>query len=128
MISSAAAQIEATAGESLRVEVNGKDLPDYASVQGILIGAVLAFLRELCSILAVTIVQRPDALIMSVVVVLFGVEHHGSHFEEAAVAFEPGAGTQGHETGKLSQQTTRMEAGQLDDDMVKEENIHIEKA
>ncbi|KAI5452287.1 hypothetical protein NCC49_000851 [Naganishia albida] len=107
MISSAAAQIEATAGESLRVEVNGKDLPDYASVQGILIGAVLAFL---------------------LVVVLFGVEHHGSHFEEAAVAFEPGAGTQGHETGKLSQQTTRMEAGQLDDDMVKEENIHIEKA
>jgi SHS family lactate transporter-like MFS transporter len=46
MISSAAAQIEATAGESLRVEVHGKDLPDYASVQGILIGAVLAFLRE----------------------------------------------------------------------------------
>jgi SHS family lactate transporter-like MFS transporter len=46
MISSAAAQIEATAGESLRVEVHGKNLPDYASVQGILIGAVLAFLRE----------------------------------------------------------------------------------
>lgn len=66
--------------------------------------------------------------------VLFGVEHHGSHFEEAAVAFEPGAGEQdkylanGRETGKLSQQTTRMEAGQLDDDQVKEEKLHIEKA
>ncbi|KAJ9101525.1 hypothetical protein QFC20_005218 [Naganishia adeliensis] len=113
MISSAAAQIEATAGESLRVIVHGEDLPDYASVQGILIGVVLFCL---------------------LIVVLFGVEHHGSHFEEAAVAFEPGAGEQdkylanGRETGKLSQQTTRMEAGQLDDDQVKEEKLHIEKA
>jgi SHS family lactate transporter-like MFS transporter len=46
MISSAAAQIEARAGESLRVVVNGRDLPDYASVQGILIGVVLFCLRE----------------------------------------------------------------------------------
>lgn len=47
MISAAAAQIEARAGESLRVTVRGKDLPDYASVQGILIGVVLFGLREL---------------------------------------------------------------------------------
>lgn len=73
-------------------------------------------------------------LSLSVIVVLFGVEHHGSHFEEAAVAFEPGAGEQdrylanGRETGKLSQQTTRMEAGQLDNEEVKEEKRHIEKA
>lgn len=55
------------------------------------------------------------------------MEYHGSHFEEAGVAFEPGAGVQAHEAGKLSQQTTRMEAGQLDEDAVKEEKLHIEK-
>jgi SHS family lactate transporter-like MFS transporter len=44
MISAASAQIEAKAGETLRVNVHGKDLPDYASVQGILIGVVLVLL------------------------------------------------------------------------------------
>ena len=46
MISAAAAQIEARAGESLRITVRGKDLPDYAKVQGIIIGIVLVGLRE----------------------------------------------------------------------------------
>lgn len=46
MISAAAAQIEARAGEDLRITVRGKNLPDYAKVQGILIGVVLVGLRK----------------------------------------------------------------------------------
>ncbi|KAJ7923642.1 carboxylic acid transporter [Mycena leptocephala] len=44
MIASAAAQIEASArGDHLKTVVNGKVVPDYGKVQGILIGAVAAF-------------------------------------------------------------------------------------
>jgi hypothetical protein len=65
------------------------------------------------------------------------VEYHGAHFEEAAVAFEPGAGLQDGKqfiaadhasSGQLSRQTTRMEAGQLDDEKTKAEKLHIEQA
>jgi MFS transporter, SHS family, lactate transporter len=48
MVSSASAQIEATGGNHLRTTIikNGKvmDVPDYATVQGILIGVVAAFI------------------------------------------------------------------------------------
>ncbi|KAF8511737.1 carboxylic acid transporter [Hysterangium stoloniferum] len=71
MISSASARIEAVGGEHLRTTVNGEDVPDYAKVQGILIGVVAAFI---------------------VTVVLVGPENHGSHFEKHRVAFEKGAG------------------------------------
>ena len=64
-MSSAASQIEAKGGENLHttVTLNGatKQVPDYAIVQGILIGEVAAF------ILAVTIL---------------GPEAHGAHFEK----------------------------------------------
>ncbi|KIM49920.1 hypothetical protein M413DRAFT_408326 [Hebeloma cylindrosporum] len=74
MISSASAQIEATAGEHLRTTVIkdgvAKNVPDYATVQGILIGVVAAFV---------------------VVVTIVGPENHGSHFEKAKTAFEEGA-------------------------------------
>ncbi|KAJ9110461.1 hypothetical protein QFC19_001587 [Naganishia cerealis] len=116
MISAASAQIEAKAGETLRVEVHGKDLPDYASVQGILIGVVLFLL---------------------LIVVLIGPDNHGSHFEEAAVAFEPGAGLQDPSQftgvhavktgGELSQQSSRMEAGHLGE-KEKAEEAYIERA
>ncbi|KAJ9097302.1 hypothetical protein QFC21_004971 [Naganishia friedmannii] len=113
MISSASAQIEAKAGETLRVKVHGKSLPDYASVQGILIGIVLVLL---------------------LLVVLIGPDNHASHFEEAAVAFIPGAGLQdpaefvdhsGHK-GELSQQSSRMEAGHVGDNE-KAEEMYVEK-
>ncbi|ELU41400.1 carboxylic acid transporter [Rhizoctonia solani AG-1 IA] len=44
MISSASAQIEATGGEHLRTTAQGKDVPDYAKVQGIFLGCVAAYL------------------------------------------------------------------------------------
>jgi len=71
MISAASSQIEATGGDNLRTTVNGIDVPDYAKVQGILIGAVAAFV---------------------VVITIFGPENHGSEFEKHKVAFESGAG------------------------------------
>ncbi|ORY30339.1 major facilitator superfamily domain-containing protein [Naematelia encephala] len=71
MASSGAAQIEADAGESLRTTVKGKDTPDYASVQGILIGCVIAWM---------------------LVCALLGPEADGAHFEQARVAFQDGSG------------------------------------
>ncbi|CAE6448872.1 unnamed protein product [Rhizoctonia solani] len=71
MISSASAQIEATGGEHLRTTAQGKDVPDYAKVQGIFLGCVAAYL---------------------VVVTIFGPEHHGAEFEKHKTAFEEGGG------------------------------------
>ncbi|OCH85196.1 MFS general substrate transporter [Obba rivulosa] len=75
MVSSASAQIEATGGKHLRTTIieNGqvKDVPNYATVQGILIGVVAAFV---------------------VVVTIIGPENHGSHFEKYKTAVEEGAG------------------------------------
>jgi len=74
MVSSAASQIEATGGDNFRTTIfkDGKDtdIPDYATVQGILIGVVAAFV---------------------LVVTLVGPENHGSHFEKHKAAFEEGA-------------------------------------
>ncbi|TFK97859.1 major facilitator superfamily domain-containing protein [Pterulicium gracile] len=86
MVSSASAQIEATAGESLRTElvVNGevREVPDYAKVQGIFIGCVAAYL---------------------IVVTIFGPENHGSHFEQHKAAFSEGAAREdGHFQGEPS--------------------------
>lgn len=75
MVSSASSQIEARGGENLRttVTVKGvtKDVPDYATVQGILIGVVAAFI---------------------LVVTILGPEAHSSRFEKHKTAFEEGGG------------------------------------
>ncbi|KAI0074125.1 MFS general substrate transporter [Panus rudis PR-1116 ss-1] len=73
MVSSASAQIEATGGDNLKTTIPGKPglVPDYATVQGILIGVVAAFV---------------------IIVTIIGPENHGSHFEKAKTAFEEGAG------------------------------------
>jgi len=75
MVSSASAQIEATGGKHLHttIVVDGvvTVVQDYATVQGILIGVVAAFL---------------------LVVTIIGPENHGSHFEKHKTAFEEGGG------------------------------------
>ncbi|GJE88848.1 MFS general substrate transporter [Phanerochaete sordida] len=73
MVSSASAQIEATGGNHLKTHIAGNPdpVPDYATVQGILIGVVSAF------VLVVTII---------------GPENHGSHFEKHKTAIEEGGG------------------------------------
>ena len=76
MVSSASAQIDATGAANLRTTGIVKDglpqiLADYATVQGILIGVVAAF------VLVITII---------------GPENYGSHFEKHKTAFEEGGG------------------------------------
>ncbi|KAF9497945.1 MFS general substrate transporter [Pleurotus eryngii] len=75
MVSSASAQIEATGGGNLRTTIikDGvpTDVPDYATVQGILIGVVAAFV---------------------IIITIIGPEKHGSHFEKHKTAFEEGGG------------------------------------
>lgn len=69
MASSAATQIEAVAGEDLKLP--GTDTPDYATIMGILLGAVMAW---------------------TLFWVILGPEADGAHFEEAKVAIQDGAG------------------------------------
>lgn len=71
MASSGAAQIEADAGESLKIK--GTKTPDYATIQGILIGVVIGFMM---------------------VCVILGPEADGSRFEQAKVAFQDGSGAE----------------------------------
>ncbi|KAK7447714.1 hypothetical protein VKT23_013970 [Stygiomarasmius scandens] len=76
MVSSASAQIEATGGDNIQIHMTLPDgtvssVPDYGTVQGILIGTVAAFLF---------------------IITIFGPENHGSEFEKHKAAFEEGAG------------------------------------
>ncbi|GAA6038147.1 hypothetical protein JCM8097_005758 [Rhodosporidiobolus ruineniae] len=68
MVSSASAQIEATAGSHIRTK---DDRPDYGLVGTILICVVAGWLIGCC---------------------LLGAEDHGAHFERGKAAFEEGAG------------------------------------
>lgn len=67
--SAGSAQIEAVAGDSMKL-ADGKT-PDYARIQGIFVGAVLAF---------------------CLVMIIIGPEADASHFEHAKVAYQSGAG------------------------------------
>ncbi|KAF9458789.1 MFS general substrate transporter [Collybia nuda] len=75
MASSATSQIEATGGENLRTTIvkNGEltNIPDYAKVQGIVVGAAVAFV---------------------VIIIMIGPEKHALRFEKHKAAFEEGAG------------------------------------
>jgi SHS family lactate transporter-like MFS transporter len=71
MISSAAVKIEAEAGKNYKIWVNGARQPDYATIQGVMIGAVIVWLF---------------------LFLIFGPEADGSHFERAKVAFQAGGG------------------------------------
>ncbi|KAH9948852.1 carboxylic acid transporter [Amylocystis lapponica] len=75
MVSSASAQIETTGGKNFQTTIikNGVPtvVPNYATVQGILVGVVAACV---------------------VFLALIGPENHGSHFENYKAAFEEGAG------------------------------------
>lgn len=74
MVSAASAQIEATGGDHLKTTIIQDDQPmivqDYAKVQGIFIGCIVAY---------------------TLVLVIVGPENHGSQFEKHKAAFEEGA-------------------------------------
>ncbi|KAG8897596.1 hypothetical protein FRB99_008053 [Tulasnella sp. 403] len=73
MVSSASAQIEATAGDHIKTTITNRStgarevVPDYGKVQGILIGVVAAFV---------------------VIMTLIGTENRGRHFESSKLAIE----------------------------------------
>ncbi|KAJ7032514.1 carboxylic acid transporter [Mycena alexandri] len=99
MVSSASAQIEATGGNNLKTTLKGVVVPDYAKVQGILLGVVSAF------VLFITII---------------GPENHGSHFEKHRAAFDEGGGDDDawiddegihHETGRAERDRDMEEKG-----------------
>ncbi|KAJ8696114.1 hypothetical protein PTI98_006007 [Pleurotus ostreatus] len=69
MASSASAQILATAGITLRKQVNGVDQPDYGTIQ-----AIMAALS--CA--------------MVIICTFFGPERHSAHFEDGRTAIEEG--------------------------------------
>ncbi|TXT13154.1 hypothetical protein VHUM_01555 [Vanrija humicola] len=71
MVSSGAAQIEATAGNTLRIANPKKPNCTYATIQGILIGVVAAWLM---------------------LWLFLGPEADGAHFEQAKTAFQEGGG------------------------------------
>ncbi|KAF5384477.1 hypothetical protein D9757_006451 [Collybiopsis confluens] len=81
MVSSASAQIEATGGENIKTTITvpvsdtnptgQKVVPNYGTVQGILIGCVAAF---------------------TIIITIFGPEKHGFQFEKHRAAFEEGGG------------------------------------
>ena len=67
-------------------------MPDYAKVQGILIGVVAAYV---------------------VVLTIIGPENHGSHFENAKTAFEEGAGADELEDESVLAAEERARHGEL---------------
>ncbi|KAK7439773.1 hypothetical protein VKT23_017347 [Stygiomarasmius scandens] len=72
MIPSASAQMEATGGDNFRILLpDGTSIPDYGTVQGILVGVVAAFM---------------------VIITVLGPENHGAHFEKHKTAFEKEGG------------------------------------
>ncbi|KAH7909574.1 carboxylic acid transporter protein [Hygrophoropsis aurantiaca] len=91
MISSASAQIEATGGNNLKttIMVDGapKVVDDYATVQGIFIGVIVAFV---------------------IFITIIGPENHSSHFEKHKTAFEEGAAA---DDAVLEDESTGSQAG-----------------
>jgi len=106
MVSSASAQIEATGGDHLKVNLtqNGKttQVADYAKVQAILIGVVAAFV---------------------LIVITFGPENHGSHFERHKAAFEEGAGADDAILDDEVEGKQSVEGGSSREDSVHEKDV-----
>ncbi|KIY44464.1 MFS general substrate transporter [Fistulina hepatica ATCC 64428] len=117
MVSSASSQIEATGGDHLKTTIieDGKEtvVPNYATVQGILIGSVAVFL---------------------LIVTVIGPENLGAHFERHKAAFEEGAG----QDDAIADDVQVAEAGPSDiekgastprsireDDIQEKESLHV---
>ncbi|PPQ85492.1 hypothetical protein CVT25_006572 [Psilocybe cyanescens] len=110
MVSSASAQIEATGGDNLRTTIieGGKvtDVPDYATVQGILIGVVAAFV---------------------IFITIIGPENHGSQFEKAKTAFEEGGGRDEIAVEDRAGESSRRESDSVSGDEKKGSISEVEK-
>ncbi|KAI0059598.1 MFS general substrate transporter [Artomyces pyxidatus] len=119
MVASASSQIEAKGGDHLKTTliVNGKPtiVPNYATVQGIFIGAVAAFTIFIVIIGPECVYGPPDFRS----VCLTGVHrNHGSQFEKHKAAFEEDS-----ETDEVERKSTGSRGrGEMDE---KERNVNI---
>ena len=110
MVSSASAQIESTGGEHLRTTIRNpqtgqlEEVPDYATVQGILLGVVAAFV---------------------LVVTILGPENHASHFEKHKAAFEEGAGEDDAVVDEEAEPGSPRSVGSIDEKGVEEKREHV---
>jgi SHS family lactate transporter-like MFS transporter len=90
MISAASAQIEAIGGDHMKTTIikDGKSevVPDYAKVQGILLGTIAAFVIFITTIGPefVHFLPEPGNTDLG----LFRCRNHGSNFEQQGTAFE----------------------------------------
>lgn len=141
-------------GEHLRTTVKGKDVPDYAKVQGILLGTVAAF-TFIVVMVGPEYVFHPSCQYVLSHPMYLNSRKLGSHFEKHALAFEDGAGedaeisdadlideqgrrigTAGYGTGPRSGDVEggkgRRESARTSEERVNEkgatEDVHIEKA
>lgn len=97
MISAASAQIEAIGGDHMKITIieDGKPkiVPDYAKVQGILLGAIATF------VIFITIIG-PECVFVPIlfsfpnlgtlILCCFSHRNHGSHFEQEKQGLEDG--------------------------------------
>ncbi|TNY18325.1 carboxylic acid transporter [Rhodotorula diobovata] len=106
MVSSASAQIEATAGSNIR-QANGD--PDYGRVGAILICVIAGAIIICC---------------------LVGAEQHGSHFEKGKAAFEDGGGRDEIEELKDDAISPRAHGSDLEKDGAEKlgQSLHRESA
>lgn len=101
MASGASGTIEAVAAEHRKLP--GTDIPDYATIQGIFVGVILAF-TALC--------------------VIFGPEADSSHFEQAKVAIQDGAGAV-HATELISEEDKHHSRHRVEEVRRKESHSHV---
>ena len=98
MISAASAQIEAVGGDNMKITIikNGKPevVPDYAKVQGILLGAIATFVIFItivgpeCVFVAISFFRSWEHLLY--LCPFFPHRNHGSNFEKEKPGFENG--------------------------------------
>ncbi|GAA5820011.1 hypothetical protein JCM11251_005447 [Rhodosporidiobolus azoricus] len=100
MVSSASAQIEATAGSNIRT---ADDKPNYGLIGTILISVVAGWLIGCC---------------------LIGAEQHGSHFEKGKAAFEEGGGND--EIDEMADEVPPLRTRPVNEKDFKQETLHRE--
>lgn len=101
MASGASGTIEAIAGEHRKLP--GTDIPDYATIQGIFVGVLLAYI---------------------VLCVCFGPEADASHFELAKVAIQTGAG-EAHATELIAEEDKHYSKHRVQEITRKESHSHV---
>lgn len=101
MASGASGTIEAVAAEHRKLP--GTDTPDYATIQGIFVGVILAFIT---------------------ICIVFGPEADASHFELAKVAIQSGAG-EAHASELIAEEDKHYSRHRVEEVAKKDSDSHV---